>query len=178
MQEIEVKILNISVPIITKKLLAIGAKKLGANIIKTKLFNFPNKPITKDGNLLRLRQVGKKTECTYKIKKETRGKFKIADEAETEIANVVEFEKILARLGLKCIKYIEKKRTSFVLKRLKFEIDEHTGIPPYLEIEGTPRSIEQAVKLLGFTMADTSNQTATQVLKSYGVTTNFLTFKK
>lgn len=87
-------------------------------------------------------------------------------------------EKILTLLGFKVTKHHEKYRTSFVKDHVKFEIDEHPGIPPYLEIEGSPKDITASVKALGYRMQDTCNLTASQVLKKYGRPENTITFKQ
>ena len=176
MKEIELKILNINIEEITKKLLKIGAKKVGENLIIEKHFDFPDKRISKNKESFRLRKFGSKTELTYKHSLIKDKNFKIHEETETEVSNYDEMEKIIEKLGLKRVKYKEKKRISFKLEKLKIEIDKYPSIPAYLEIEGSKKEIENLLKRLGYKLSQTTNMNATSVLKYYNVNPNFQKF--
>jgi len=176
MKEIEIKILNVDKKIITKKLLQLGAKKVSSVILTDKQFDFDDGRIKKNKETFRLRKNGDKTEIAYKHSRDTSGNFLICEELETIVKDYDIMENIIKSLGLKCIKHREKKRTSFVLGKLKFEIDENPRIPPYLEIEGDKKEVEKAVKLLGFNMKQTTNMTTSQVLKLYKQDSDYITF--
>ena len=100
----------------------------------------------------------------------------------SSIVEIKDFEimiEIIERLGLKIIKDREKRRISFILKDVHFEIDKYPEIPAYLEIEAQNKGdIKKLVEELGYSMKDTTSKTATQVLKQYEVdNSNFLKFK-
>lgn len=174
-QEIELKILNIDKSKITNKLISIGAKRVSKVLLVDKKFDFTDKRLTKNNKALRLRKSGNNI-ITFKYSKKNDSKFLIHEELETQVNDYNVMENIIKKLGLKIIVNREKKRTSFTLGKLKFEIDENPNIPPYLEIEGTKKDVIKAVKLLGFTMKDTTNMTTSQVLKQYKQNPDFIKF--
>jgi|SRR3989344_2510977 len=176
MKEIELKILNINPKEITKKLLKLGAKSFGERFIIEKHFDFPNGRISNSKESFRLRKLGNKNELAYKHSLIKDKNFKIYEEIETEIINYDDMEKIIKKLGLDMIKYKEKKRISFILKNLKIEIDKYPNIPPYLEIEGNEKDIKSLLKDLGYSLSQTTNMNATNVLKHYNVDSNFQKF--
>ncbi|MFA5382018.1 MAG: class IV adenylate cyclase [Candidatus Micrarchaeia archaeon] len=178
MDEVEIKILNINVKEIEKKLIKLGAKKIGKNLVQIEFFDFPDEKISKNKSILRLRKYGKTIELTHKTKRKNQGKFKVREETEINIDNFENAEKILKKLGLKCINKSEKYRTSYKYENLKIEIDQHPKISAYMEIEGNKKDIEKLVKKLGFTMKDACNLTSSGVLKKYGVNPINLKFKK
>ncbi|MFH1501030.1 MAG: class IV adenylate cyclase [archaeon] len=166
-KEIELKILEINPKEIESKLLKAGAKKLGEKLIVEKLFDFENKEISKKGEFLRVRKFGEKTELTYKCKRAKDKNFRIQEEIETKVEDFEELERIFEKLNLKLINHREKKRTSFVLGKLKIEIDKYPEIPAYLELEGPKEEITKGLKLLGFKIEQTSALTSTMVLTKY-----------
>ncbi len=169
MKEIELKILNISVPVVTKRLLALGAKKKGTQLVIAEHFDFSDKRIHASNQILRLRKVGKKSEFCFKGKAQKSRYYKIVEEIETEVASLDSMRRILLKLGLNVRSYLEKKRTSFVLGNLKIEIDKYPDIPAYLEIEGPQKEIASLLPKIGYTLQDTNSMGADKVLKSYGV---------
>ncbi len=176
MKEIELKILNINKNNIIKKLLKLGAKKFPQNLVIERHFDFEDQRIKNNKQLFRLRKLGNKVELAFKDKKIKEGNFRVHEEIETTIQNFDNMEEIIKRLGLKCIKHREKKRTHFILNKVKIEIDKFPNIPTYIEIEGSKKEIEKTIKLLGFRLDQTTTMTATEVLKYYGVNENYQKF--
>ncbi len=177
MQEIELKILDIDIKEIEKKLIKLGADKISTNLVSVNIFDFEDSRIKKKRELLRLRQIGDKIELTHKGKRKEDIEFKISEETETTVESFEEMKKILEKIGLICINESEKTRTSFKIGKTKIEIDQHPKIPPYLEIEGTKEDIEDIVKKLGFSMNDTCDLTGSKVIKKYGVNPKNLKFE-
>jgi adenylate cyclase class IV len=66
MEEFEIKFLEVDVPELEKKLLAIGAKKTGEYYYSTALFDYPDFRMDKDHAWLKLRTDGKETTLSYK----------------------------------------------------------------------------------------------------------------
>ena len=84
MKEIEVKILEIDVEEIEKKLKKMEAEKVFEGEVVSIYFDFPDKLLEREGKILRLRQKGDKVILTYKelISKD---EAKIMDEYELTI---------------------------------------------------------------------------------------------
>ena len=88
----------------------------------------------------------------------TRGsrRFKIKEEAEVRVDQADQIDRILGGLGLHPTFHYEKYRTTYVLpgvKGVKIELDQ-TPIGNYVELEGSPSSIDRAAHLLGYGPAD------------------------
>lgn len=173
MQEIELKILEIDKERTIRRLLKIGAKCVGEFHIHDKQFDFLNGQIAAADELLRLRSIGDRTILTYKDQKQNEDGFRIAEETEIVVEDFAKIEYILHKLGLTSHSEREKIRTSFVKEKVKFEIDEYPMIPPYLELEGTKEDIVQALNMLGYSMDDTTDMTAAQVLRQYSVNAQY-----
>lgn len=176
MQEVELKILGVDPPELGKKLSACGAEKIGTFLVHEKAFDYPDARIRSGNNLLRLRRVGDRNELVFKDETRQVNDFKIGEETEIIVNDFVAVELILTKLGLLPYRDRQKIRTTYRSNDLEFEIDEYPHIPPYLEIEGDPDAIRAAIPALDFSMDDTTDMTATQVLKHYGVNSSELHF--
>ncbi|MCC7552309.1 class IV adenylate cyclase [Candidatus Micrarchaeota archaeon] len=177
MDETEIKILNININTIKSKLKTLGAKQTYKGLVTINFFDFEDQKISKSKSILRLRKYGNTVEITHKTKRKNKGKFKVREETETKVSDFGSTKKIFKKIGLKCINECEKIRTSYVLGKVKIELDQHPKIPAYMEIEGKPKDIEKLVKKLGFEMDDTCNLTSSMVLKKYGANQKNLKFK-
>lgn len=167
--EIEVKILDINVVDIIKKLEKIGAKKIAEKNFKRIVFSKPNsiKPLIK---WIRLRTDGKKTTIAYKCRKDNSMK---TEEIEIEISDFETGKKILQKTGLVQNIYEENKRIEYQYQGITFDLDFWPKLKPYLEIEAeTEEQVKQGVKLLGFSMKQTTTKTTQEIYKENGIDIN------
>lgn len=178
MKEIELKVLGINKHALEAQLKKLGAKRIGRVLVQYKKFDTKSGAIGKRGGLLRLRRLGNVIELTHKARMQKESGFKVQEETQTTVQSFENMEKLLRILGLKPVCYIEKYRTSYLLAGAHLEIDEHPGVPAYLEIEGNPQTIRHVLKLLNFSMKDTSAASAHEILRNHGKSTTLLTFKK
>ena len=134
MKEIEVKVIEINMKETIEKLISLGAKKIFSGDAKASYFDFPNGKLSRSKKILRLRQRGKIVELTYKeiLSKE---KAKIAEEIEVTVSDFRTMKELLLNLGYREIKTTKKRRVSYSLGRIHFDIDTYHGIPTILEIE-------------------------------------------
>ena len=177
LREIEIKILEINLKKLQQKLKKVGAKKIEECKIHECIFDHPDKSISKRHELFRIRKNGKRTEITYKTNPAKNSKFIEHDEYETIAEDFETSCTIMKLAGFEIIRDREKKRILYKLGNAKFEIDKYPTIPAYVEIEGTKKSIQEALKKIGYSMKDTTNMTSSQVLKQYGQNPNFQRFK-
>jgi len=169
MNEIEVKILEINTAEIRQKLKKIGAKKIFEGEIHAKSFDYPDGRLKKEGIYLRVRKIGDKVELCCKEKMES-DSFKKRNETDIEVGNFENMISLLEKLGLKQTFEYKKHRESHKLNNTRFEIDDYPGIPTYLEIEAqTEEEVEKAVKLLGYTMKQTTSDSMNKVIEKYKV---------
>ncbi len=178
LREIEIKILEIDFRKLQQKLRKLGAKKVEECHIHERIFDYPNRSISKRHELFRIRKYGSRTEITYKKNRAKNSKYIEHDEYETTAQDFETTCTILKLAGFEIIRDREKKRTLYKLGKVKFEIDKYPTIPVYLEIEGTKKTIQEALKKIGYSMKDATNMTSSQVLKKYGKNPNFQRFRK
>ena len=161
--EIEVKILNIDVDIIKQKLAELGAKKVAERNMRRFVYD-----CKQECSFVRLRDDGKKSTLTFK----ERRTYEIDSTKEIEVVvdNFEEAHKLLLGMGLSLITYQENKRNSYVLDNVEIEIDFWPKITAYLEVEGkSVEDVERIVKLLGFTMEQTTALSTNKVYANYGI---------
>ena len=174
--EIEVRILNIDVEEIRNKLLSNGGQLIKKQNQINNLFDFKDKRLLNDGSYIRIRLVEDKIlgKNTYYItmKKRISGnddKYKVMEEKEIEISNPIVGEEIFKSLGLEHNLSIKRYRESYKIFNTMVEIDindENFKMNPYIEIEGdTKEDIEKTVKLLGYSMEDTTSKNIFDILK-------------
>ena len=154
MNEIEVKILEVDRKETEKTLTRLLAKKVFDGDIETLFFDYPDGRISKERNVLRLRQQDNKVELTYKTVKVTQ-KAKQAKECSVEISDLASMKQILENLGLRNTESMNKHRVSYTLNDTRFDFDKYSGkydfIPEFLEIEAkTADTTQRYAELLGF----------------------------
>ena len=195
--ELEIKILEINEKDVIDKLIDLGAKKLMDTITYIKVFdissiiNLKKIPIKyhkiineviaitsngkslRDQNFhLRVRQQGNHFELTVKYANGINTKVKSEIEINVEISQL-EFENIETILsvgGLKLIAQQQKKRISYKLNTLHFDIDKWPGIPTYLEIEGEAETdILKVIKTLDLDYDKISLLSGAKLFSEYGI---------
>lgn len=167
MKEIEVKILEVDVSKIVRKLEELGAKKTLDTMQEVIIYDNADGTLSQ-GQLVRLRKNGNVVELTYK-KRVGSGEWKISDEKEVHVSDFETARKILKGIGLKEIRAYSKRRITYHLDGANFEIDTYPEVPTLLEIETEDEKLlEEYVKKLGYTMKDTKPWTGKDVLKHYG----------
>ena len=158
--EKELKILEVPEAKVRKKLKELKAKKIFGGKMEIYYYDFPNCKIRKSGALLRVRKVGKEFEFTYKekVKGATKG-IKVREELETHVKDINILQDILGRIGLKNVFYYEKKRTSYLLKGARIELDYFPNKFCCLEVEaGSAQKIKEIIKLLELSEYPTSTK--------------------
>ena len=167
MKEIEVKILEIDVEEIERKLKKLGAEKVFEGEVVSIYFDFSDKRLEKEGKILRLRQKGDKVILTYK-ELISQDKAKIMDEYELEVQDLELMEEIFGGIGLFPIYEFKKHRTTYKLNQTHFEIDKYPGIPAFLEIEAPNlEKLNEIVSEFGFSGEEVKSYSIKDVLEYY-----------
>jgi len=127
------------------------------------------------GAYLRLRREGDSFECTLKQRVNS-GTILPAIKTETEMSVAIGSEEwedisdLLTRHGFIRIGIQEKRRSSFVLPPVRFDLDTWPGIPTYLEVEGPDiKSIESAITQIGYDPQRAVALGAAEVFQLYGI---------
>ncbi|NDQ58658.1 MAG: class IV adenylate cyclase [Acidipila sp.] len=168
--EIEIKLRIDDVAALKRKLNALGARLLHRVHESNTVFDIARHRLRKTGQLLRLRiesgagfrdgspRSTSRAVLTYKhpVRRHPGTRYKIRKEVELSVGDPAALGQIFMSLGLQPSFRYEKYRTTYGLPNLQpvlVELDE-TPIGVFLELEGAPRSIDRASRLLGFTPDD------------------------
>jgi predicted adenylyl cyclase CyaB len=170
MHELEVKILDIDVPRVMKRLHALDAKKVFEGEIRASYFNFSrSKAHDPLPSPVRLRKKGDLVELCYKLPTgETRAKAMI--EYETHVESFDATRSLLLAMGMRELpkSKVVKQRVSYRVGHALYEFDTLPRIPTFLEIEAqSMHYLIDAVAAIGYTMADTKAWTGKQVINYY-----------
>ncbi|MDP3640425.1 MAG: class IV adenylate cyclase [Nanoarchaeota archaeon] len=175
MKEIEVKILEVDVGEIERKLLDCGAKRVFDGEIVASYFDFSDNSLGQQQKVLRLRQVGKSTELALKVQEDADdAEAKIRQEYQVLVSEPEIARQILEGLGLRECRKIQKHRSSYCFAdpaggAIHFELDTFPDIPTFLEIEApTLDEVYRYVATLGFSREDAKPWSFADVLRHYG----------
>jgi adenylate cyclase class 2 len=167
LKEIEVKILEINVEEVEKKLKKMGAEKVFDNEVVSIYFDFKDKSLEKVGKILRLRQKGDEVVLTYK-EFISQDEAKIMDEYELSVSDFETMKRIFEGIGLFPLYEFRKHRKTYELKQIHFEIDRYPDVPAFLEIEAPDlKTIDELISELGFPKEKVNSYSIKDVLEYY-----------
>jgi len=160
MQEIETKVLEVESNSIKSKLEALGAVE--TQNVKLKVDWCGPAGLTHKGDdpwFLRVRSYGnEKIELTWKAKSDHIGVARKHKEINMTVEDHEKMRELFEELGLSTYAHQEKKRQSWKLGSVVFDLDTYPGMPSYLEIEGnSEEEINDMIKKLGLESHETWN---------------------
>ncbi len=180
MEEIEVKFLNIDKLSLEKKLLSLGAKKVGDFFYKRYVFDYPDLRLNAKGAWIRLRDEGTRITLGYKERlgrSSHGGNDKGMKEMEIEVNDFEKTRTLLKSIGLIEKFYEENRRSRWVKDTITFDIDTWPALQPYLEIEAHSwPDVDQGIALLGLNPNDKKIFSTFQVYELSGI--NELDYEK
>ena len=113
------------------------------------LWDFPDRRLTRAGQLLRLRVYGSQVVLTWKGPMREEVPYKERDEIEVRVDAFDATYAILERLGFSVWFRYQKYRTVYRWDGVKIAYDE-TPIGDYVEVEGEPADLERAIQHWGW----------------------------
>lgn len=162
--EYEVRILEIDVEDVIKRLEKIGATKEWDSLQRRYVYDFIPKVDTK---WIRLRTNGEKTTLTIKdiVSSEIDG----TRELEIEVSDFDKCYQILKELGYEDRGYQENRRVQYSYDGVEIDIDYWPLIPTYLEIEGpSEEKVYEIVELLGYNKEECTAKDVDGIYIDYG----------
>ena len=178
MKELETRVIDIDVEDIRSKMESLGAVKVKSEDQVNEIYDFEDGRLLAAKGYARIRTTvdrikGKETVFMTTKKMLSQDTFKVMEENEVIVDNREMARKIFTSLGLKLQESISKYRESYKINDSLVEIDinDKSFCPfPYLEIETTSiEKLEEIVKLLGYTLEDTTSQTIYDILAERGI---------
>ncbi|PRR78847.1 class IV adenylate cyclase [Clostridium vincentii] len=176
MQELETRIIKIDVSNIRKILLEKGAKKVKEENQTNDIYDFEDGRLLSMKGYSRIRTIDdllNKKKVIYMTTKKmlSQGVFKEMEEHEVEVSNKRAAEGIFEALGLVLTSSVQKYRESYEFEETLVEIDinDQKFCPfPYIEIEtDSEEKLEKVVKILGYTMEDTTSKTVYELVNEH-----------
>lgn len=181
MQELETRIVDIDVENIRNILLSNGALKVKTENQINDIYDFEDGRLLANKGYARIRTIDDilNNKIVYFMttkKMLSQERFKVMEENEVTINDKKMGEGIFKSLGLILKESNKKYRESYKLNDCLIEIDinDKNFCPfPYLEIEtNSEEKLDKVVKLLGYTLEDTTSQTIYDILSERGLLNN------
>lgn len=181
MKELETRIVDIDVENIRSILLENGAEKVKMEDQINDIYDFEDGRLLAKKGYARIRTVNDRLNnkivyfmTTKKMLSQER--FKVMEENETIILDKIMGEGIFKSLGLILKESNKKYRESYKIydSLVEIDINDKSFCPfPYLEIEtDSEEKLEKIVKLLGYTLDDTTSKTIYDILAERGLSSN------
>ena len=148
MLEVEVKYRSPGNDAVEKALTRLGAKKIAEGVMEDLYFGHPDRDFGKSDEALRLRKSGEVAELTYKGPRMTTLHTKAREEVTTRTDNPLAVQRILERLGFKEAFVVRKSRTTYLMDKLRVEIDKVDGLGEFVELEVMTESPERSTALM------------------------------
>lgn len=174
MNELETRIIKIDVAYIRHILIENDAKKVKEENQTNDIYDFEDSRLLNNRGYARIRTIDdllNKQEIIFMTTKKliSQGRFKEMEENEVRVDNKAAAEGIYTSLGLILKQSIKKYRESYELEDglVEIDINDTTFCPfPYIEIEtDSEEKLERIVKLLGYTMEDTTSKTIYELIE-------------
>lgn len=178
MRELETRVVDIDVDKIRKILKDLGAEKVKEEYQTNNIYDFDDNRLLNAKGYARIRITDDRLnnkEVVYMTTKKmlSQDTFKVMEENETIVEDGEMARRIFKSLGLVLQESISKYRESYKLNDSLIEIDinDKSFCPfPYLEIETTSEEkLEEILKLIGYTLADTTSKTIYEILAERGI---------
>lgn len=162
--EIECRFLEIDKEAIIKKLHEIGAVDEGEVMLEEAIIYNPDDSWRKDNRFVRVRKSGDTISLSYKEHRTHTidGTFEI----ELHVDDYDKAVQFLEATGLKTYRRQQKKRHTFTLDGVTFDIDTWPRIPAYIEIEGdSEEKVKKAATAIGLDYSKAVFENASVVIE-------------
>jgi len=180
MQEIETKVLEVEVKDIAKKIEDLGGLKIQDVLLKVDWFSLPENPFNKQPWYLRIRSYSTgKVEVTWKGPHKIVGNSHQNQEINLTIEDHEKMKTLFESIGMVAYAHQEKKRVSWKLDSVQFDLDTYPNMPAYLEIEASSEEeINNIIKKLSLEASETWNDGERTLIESkYGLNWSEMRFE-
>jgi adenylate cyclase class 2 len=141
---------------VEKALIKLGARKISDEDIEDIYFAHPARDFGKTDEALRLRKKGDGAELSYKGPRMIVDKSKAREEISLKVEDALTAQRIVERLGFKEFCAIRKKRTSYLLDKLRVDVDDVEGLGEFVELEVLTESPERTTEIFETTTVELS----------------------
>lgn len=133
---------------VEKTLLRLGARKVSDGAMEDIYFSHPSRDFGKTDEALRLRKMDGRAELTYKGPRMRMEHTKAREEITVPVGDPLGTQRIVERLGFQEKHVVSKRRATYVLDKLRVEIDEVEGLGQFIELELITEEPQRAEALI------------------------------
>lgn len=133
---------------IKKSLAKLGAKEISSGPMEDVYFSHPSRDFGKTDEALRLRKKSDGAELTYKGPRIQSEGSKAREELTLKTDNPLAIQRIIERLGFKEVHVVKKLRTSYILDKLRIDVDLVDDLGEFVELEILTESPDRTKTLL------------------------------
>lgn len=148
MLEVESKYWSPGKEKVLKALARLGAEKVSEEEMEDVYFGHPCKEYGKSDESLRLRKRSGDAELTYKGPRMHLEHTKAREEITLRISDPLAAQRIVERLGFEERMVIRKTRATFLLDKLRVEVDDVEGLGEFVELELITEEPARAARLM------------------------------
>lgn len=181
MKELETRIIKIDVAACRNILINNNAKRVKSENQINDIYDFEDGRLLNNKGYARIRTIDdliNNKRIIYMTTKSliSQDTFKVMEENEVIVDNKVAAENIFTSLGLALVRSVTRYRESFELEDglVEIDINDKNFCPfPYIEIEtDSEEKLERIVKLLGYSLADTTSKTIYDLIDEHNKENN------
>lgn len=181
MKELETRIIKIDVAACRNILINNNAKRVKSENQINDIYDFEDGRLLNNKGYARIRTIDdliNNKRIIYMTTKSliSQDTFKVMEENEVIVDNKVAAENIFTSLGLALVRSVTRYRESFELEDglVEIDINDKNFCPfPYIEIEtDSEEKLERIVKLLGYSLADTTSKTIYDLIEEHNKENN------
>jgi adenylate cyclase class 2 len=152
--EVEAKFVSPGNDKVEKALLRLGGRLVFDGVMEDTYFRHPGRDFGKTDEALRLRKTAEGAELTYKGPRMRSEAAKAREELTLKTDSPLTVQRILERLGFKDAYTVRKMRKSYIVDKLRVEVDDVDGLGQYVELEVLTESPERTLSLMTTTKAE------------------------
>ena len=133
---------------VEKALARLGAKKTWGGAMEDVYYAHPSRDFGRTDEALRLRKTDEASELTYKGPRMQAQTVKAREEITLRTDNPLAVSRIIERLGFKESFIVRKNRSSYILDKLRIEVDDVEGLGEFIELEVLTESPDRSKQLM------------------------------
>ena len=133
---------------VEKALTRLGAKKTWGGAMEDVYYAHPSRDFGRTDEALRLRKTDEASELTYKGPRMQAQTVKAREEITLRTDNPLAVSRIIERLGFKESFIVRKNRSSYILDKLRIEVDDVEGLGEFIELEVLTESPDRSKQLM------------------------------
>ena len=148
MLEVEVKFRSPGNDLVIEALKRLGAERLTEESIEDVYYGHPSRDFGSSDEAVRLRRRPDSVELTYKGPRMTSSSAKAREELSMGVSDALSASRILERLGFSELISVRKRRATYLIDKLRVDVDEVDGLGQFVELELITEDVAKAEKLL------------------------------